>query len=74
MSVVSNQSFRMVRVGNILILILALVFVTDGSSIALSPFFYNSLLRQIQDFDTFKKEELGTNSKMFFKIRTLLER
>ena len=73
MLVVSNQSFRMVRVGNILILIIALVFVTDGSSIALSPFVYNSLFRQIQDFDTFKKE-LGTNPKIFFKIRTIFER
>lgn len=62
----------MVRAGNIFILILALVFVTDGSSIALSPFVYNSLFRQIPDFDTFKKEELGelgTKCKVFFKIR-----
>ena len=64
----------MVRAGNIFILILALVFVTDGSSIALSPFVYNSLFRQIPDFDTFKNEELGTKSEMFFKIRTLFVR
>ena len=60
----------MVRAGNIFILILALVFVTDGSSISLSPFVYNSLFRQIPDFDTFKKEELGElgkNVKCFSK-------
>ena len=60
----------MVRAGNFFILILALGFVTDGSSIALSPFVYNSQFRQMPDFNTFKNEELG---KMLIKIRILFK-
>ena len=53
----------MVWSGNILILTLALVFMTDGSTVALTPFVYNSLFRQIPELDTFNEK-----GKMFFKI------
>ena len=70
MSVVSNQSFKMFWSSNILIMTLALVSMTDGSPIALSPFVYNSQFRQMPDFNTFKNEELG---KMLIKIRILFK-
>ena len=62
-SIFSNQSFKMVWSGNILILTLALVFMTDGSTVALTPFVYNSLFRQIPELDTFNEK-----GNMFFKI------
>ena len=47
----------MVWAGNILILTLALVFMTDGSTgVALTPFVYNSLFRQIPELDTFNEK------------------
>ena len=56
----------MVWSGNILILTLALVSMTKGSSIALTPFVYNSLFRQIPELDTFNEK-----GKMVFKIRMM---
>ena len=56
----------MVWSGNILILTLALVFMNDGSTVALTPFVYNSLFRQIPELDTFNEK-----GKMFFKIRMM---
>ena len=50
-----DQYFEMIWAGNILILTLALVSVTDGSSIALDPFVYTHLFRQVPEF--IKEEE-----------------
>ena len=70
-SIFSKQSFKMVWAGKILILTLALVFMTDGSTgVALTPFVYNSLFRQIPELDTFN--EKGRCSLKFIWFDVLL--